>query len=307
MAHGSIVANSSQPSRRWLPRAAPASRRATISAWAVGSESARLRLPPRPTILPSHTTTAPTGTSPASSARCAERRASSINSSSLVASPVGEGISVPLTCLLHRMPLQHRREQWQVRAQRLIYKDIFSGALRQQVAGIRRQAGERVLAEFFRNKNEYPLVTAPEGGELFIVQKRGRHVGIVRTDFKVGPKTPVVNPYMAVSVEGNARARIEIAILHDLVLGTQVGKDGVGQRARGHARLEPLESPVGGKEKQGHGECQGERGGEVLAAPTQQPRSAKSNDKDEDGENRRTAQRGKSLRCQIENVRHREP
>src|SRR6185295_19701105 len=130
------------------------------------------------------------------------------NSSSLFGGSGRGRVSTSLNGLLHRMPLQHRREQWQVRAQRLIYKDIFSGALRQQVAGIRRQAGERVLAEFFRNKNEYPLVTAPEGGELFIVQKRGRHVGIVRTDFKVGTKTPVVNPYVAVSVEGNARARI---------------------------------------------------------------------------------------------------
>src|SRR6185436_9954440 len=197
MAHGSIVANSSQPSRRWLPRAAPASRRATISAWAVGSESARLRLPPRPTILPSQTTTAPTGTSPASNARWAERSASSMNSSSLFGGSGRGRVSTSLTGLLHRMPLQHRREQWQVRAQRLVYKDIFSGALRQKIAGIRRQAGERVLAEFFRNKNEYPLGAAPEGRELPVVQKRGRHVGIVRADFEVGSKASVVNPYMA--------------------------------------------------------------------------------------------------------------
>ena len=61
------------------------------------------------------------------------------------------------------------------------------------------------------------------------------------------------------------------------------------------------------KKNRRHGECQGERGGEVLPAPPQQPRSAKSDNKDQDGENRRTAQRGKSLRRQIENVRHREP
>jgi hypothetical protein len=37
------------------------------------------------TIRSSHTTTAPTGTSPASRARCAERRASSIHGSSALA------------------------------------------------------------------------------------------------------------------------------------------------------------------------------------------------------------------------------
>src|SRR5579863_2395602 len=52
------------------------------SAWAVGSRSVMLRFHPRPTMRPSQTTTAPTGTSPASSARWAERRASSIQSSS---------------------------------------------------------------------------------------------------------------------------------------------------------------------------------------------------------------------------------
>ena len=116
--------------------------------------------------------------------------------------------------------------------QRLVYENIFSGALGQKIAGIRRQAGERVLAEFFRDKDEYPLGTAPEGRELFVVQKCRRHVGIVRSDFQVGAKASVVNPHMAMSVEGNARARIEIAVLHDLVLRTQVGKDGVGQRSR---------------------------------------------------------------------------
>lgn len=41
-----------------------------------------LRFHPRPTIAPSSTTTAPTGTSPISKARCAQRTASSIQSSS---------------------------------------------------------------------------------------------------------------------------------------------------------------------------------------------------------------------------------
>jgi hypothetical protein len=45
-------------------------------------QRARLRLQPRPTILPAQMTTAPTGTSPAASARRASRRASSIQSSS---------------------------------------------------------------------------------------------------------------------------------------------------------------------------------------------------------------------------------
>src|SRR5437660_371542 len=40
------------------------------------------RFHPRPTIFPSHTITAPTGISPASRARCAERTASCIQSSS---------------------------------------------------------------------------------------------------------------------------------------------------------------------------------------------------------------------------------
>src|SRR5579863_2266227 len=82
MGQGSIVANSSQSPRRWLPNFELASRRAIISAWAVGSESVILRFQPRPTIKPACTTTAPTGTSPASSARCAARRASSIQNSS---------------------------------------------------------------------------------------------------------------------------------------------------------------------------------------------------------------------------------
>src|SRR5271168_3273942 len=82
MAHGSIVTNSSQAPSRWLPTFRPASRRATISACAVGSWSVRLRFHPRPTTRSSHTTTAPTGTSSACKARWAQRRASSIQSSS---------------------------------------------------------------------------------------------------------------------------------------------------------------------------------------------------------------------------------
>src|SRR2546426_10865738 len=40
------------------------------------------RFHPRPTMFPLHMTTAPTGTSPASRARCAERKASCIQTSS---------------------------------------------------------------------------------------------------------------------------------------------------------------------------------------------------------------------------------
>src|SRR6202007_2421970 len=83
MGHGSIVTNSSQSPRRWLATVAPASRSATISAWAAGSESVMLRFHPRPTILPSQTPMAPTGTSFISRARWAQRRASSIQSSSV--------------------------------------------------------------------------------------------------------------------------------------------------------------------------------------------------------------------------------
>src|SRR2546430_12997127 len=63
IAHGSIVANSSQSPRRWLPIAVPASRNAMISACAVGSRSVifdsilarqsfrRIRLPRPPELL----------------------------------------------------------------------------------------------------------------------------------------------------------------------------------------------------------------------------------------------------------------
>src|SRR5579863_36681 len=54
-----------------------------ISACAEGSESVILRFHPRPMISSPWTTTAPTGTSPISSARWAQRRASSIQSSSV--------------------------------------------------------------------------------------------------------------------------------------------------------------------------------------------------------------------------------
>src|SRR5229473_2871904 len=240
MAHGSIVANSSQPSRRWLPIAAPASRKATISAWAVGSQSVRLRLPPRPTILPPHATTAPTGTSPASSARWAARRASSMKSSSelvswLVGSMlVGSGFT-PARFLVsrsgasvHLVLCQHRRQQREVRAQWLVHENIFSRAFGQKICGVRRQVGKGVFAEFFRDEDKHAVGTAPEGRELLIVQERGRNVGIVRSDFQVGAEASVIDPHVAMGVERNARAGIEIAILDDLVLGTQVGKDGVG-------------------------------------------------------------------------------
>src|SRR5262249_36635442 len=60
----------------------PASRKAAISAWAVGSESMILRFQPRAMIVSALTTTAPTGTSFISKARCAQRRASSMKISS---------------------------------------------------------------------------------------------------------------------------------------------------------------------------------------------------------------------------------
>src|SRR5258708_11348944 len=65
------------------------------SAWAVGSESVILRFHPRPTIRPSHTTTAPTGTSPASCARWAQRKASSIQSSSEAVLGLGSSVLGP--------------------------------------------------------------------------------------------------------------------------------------------------------------------------------------------------------------------
>ena len=150
---------------------------------------------------------------------------------------------------LHRMLRQHRRQQRQARTERLIHENIFSRALGQQVSGVRRQSRQRVFAEFFRNKDKHAVGTAPEGRELLVVQKCGRHVGIVRSDFQVGAEASVINPHMAMRVERNARAGIEIAVLDDLILGTQVGKDRIGQRSRGHPWLEALESPVGGKEK----------------------------------------------------------
>ena len=67
-----------------------------------------------------------------------------------------------------------------------------------------------------------------------------------------------------------------------------------------------LKAQLAAKKNSRHGECQSESGGRILPAPAQQPRSAKSNDEHQDGENRRTAQGGESLRRQIENVRHRE-
>src|SRR5690242_18133954 len=62
---------------------APASRSAAISACAVGSLPAIGALPPRPTIAPSRTTIAPTGTSPRVPASRAIASACSIHWSSV--------------------------------------------------------------------------------------------------------------------------------------------------------------------------------------------------------------------------------
>src|SRR5579862_2905705 len=61
---------------------APASRRARISAWAVGSEMRTGELKPRPMISPLNTTTAPTGTSSYAAASRASVNASRMNRSS---------------------------------------------------------------------------------------------------------------------------------------------------------------------------------------------------------------------------------
>ena len=81
-----------------IAEAAAASRNAVISACAVGSLAAIGALPPRPTILSSHTTTAPTGTSPRAPAWRASVSACAIQCSSVArivgidatARPMGE-------------------------------------------------------------------------------------------------------------------------------------------------------------------------------------------------------------------------
>src|SRR5258708_4139374 len=74
-----------------------------ISACAVGSEVAIGELHPRPTISPSITTTAPTGTSPFASAWRANSRASRMKAASL--SGMYGGLDVHFHDLLH---LQHK-------------------------------------------------------------------------------------------------------------------------------------------------------------------------------------------------------
>ena len=81
--HGSRVTVSVHPSRFHDPTDAAACRRATTSAWAVGSAVASRRLRPSPIAAPpASTTTAPTGISPASAARAASARARRITVSS---------------------------------------------------------------------------------------------------------------------------------------------------------------------------------------------------------------------------------
>src|SRR4051812_38454884 len=69
----------SQSTSRSEPRLAAAWRMASISAWAVGSRSRRVRLPARPTTSPSRRMTQPTGTSPAATAARACAKARSMN------------------------------------------------------------------------------------------------------------------------------------------------------------------------------------------------------------------------------------
>src|SRR5450755_1089461 len=83
--------------------------------------------------------------------------------------------------LLLLLPLvrQHLSQQGQVRAYGLVHEEIFAGAFSQKITGIWRQAGQGVVAELLRHEKENPVGTAPERGKLLIVQKCGRHVGIV--------------------------------------------------------------------------------------------------------------------------------
>src|SRR5882672_6724917 len=69
----------SQSTSRSEPSPAAAWRMASISAWAVGSRSRRVRLPARPTASPSRRMTQPTGTSPAAAAARASASARSMN------------------------------------------------------------------------------------------------------------------------------------------------------------------------------------------------------------------------------------
>ena len=80
IAHGSRVTTIVKSSNRQLPTFSPASRSATISAWAVGSFHSSRRFRPRPNISPnSLAISAPTGTSPLSEDCLASNKACCIN------------------------------------------------------------------------------------------------------------------------------------------------------------------------------------------------------------------------------------
>ena len=76
--HGSSVTYRSQRCSRQPPSFLHAFSMASISAWCSAFFFVSRRLRPRPTILPSQTTTAPTGTSPSSAAFCASLSAAFI-------------------------------------------------------------------------------------------------------------------------------------------------------------------------------------------------------------------------------------
>src|SRR5580658_304266 len=106
--HGSSVTKIATPSSRYDLSSAAAARSATISACAVGSLSAIGQLWPAPTIRPSSTAIAPTGTSPAAAARRASSSASPMN---LVSSAILIGAaSLPNEQIdIARPPYQDRR------------------------------------------------------------------------------------------------------------------------------------------------------------------------------------------------------
>ena len=84
---------------------------------------------------------------------------------------------------------------------------------------------ERVIAEFFRYEKKHAMRTAPEIRKLLVIQECGWYIRVVRSNLQVGAEASVKNPYVALRVERDTRSRIEIAVLHDLILGTQVRKN----------------------------------------------------------------------------------
>src|SRR5581483_9591077 len=99
-----------------------ASRNAAISACAVGSRDAIGALLPRPTIRPSQTTTAPTGTSPRSAAAVARRSASCMK-------PASTSVATSLTAVLEMEPMHQAMKD---------RRDEHGGCREQDHAGIDR-------------------------------------------------------------------------------------------------------------------------------------------------------------------------